>query len=156
WAEAYLAELAVGDGVAVLQAKQQVVPVVAELSRDFVRVRERIAKLPPPAGGCDWPAALQAALKILATSPKAQREVVLLGDGQRHSWADEKTLLRWGLLAAELANEGAGIRPRLWYANVDPSRKADLPNWALAPVRGNRPIVPVDREVAFRSELKLS
>jgi hypothetical protein len=156
WAEAYLADLAAGDGVAVLQAKQRVVPIVPELSRDLARVRERIAKLSPPAGGCDWPAAVQAALKILSTSQKAEREIVLLSDGQRHSWADEKTLLRWGLLAAELANERASVRPRLWYVNVDSNRKADLPNWALAPLRGNRPIVSVDREVTFRTELQLS
>jgi hypothetical protein len=156
WAEEYLADLAAGDGVAVLQAKQQVVSVVAELTQDLARVRERVGELSPPSGGCDWPAALQAALKILTTSPKAEREIVLLGDGQRHSWADEKTLLRWGLLANELAHEDPGIRPRLWYVNIDTSRTADLPNWALAPLRGNRPIVPVDREVTFRTELKIA
>jgi hypothetical protein len=156
WAEGYLQGLAVGDGVAVLQAKLQVVPVAGEMSQDLTRVRERIAGMGPPGGGCDWPQAVQAAWKILSASRKGEREIILLGDGQRYGWADEKTLLRWSLLASEWAKENSDARPRLWYVNVDPDRPADLPNWALAPLRGNRPVVPVGREVTFHGELELA
>src|SRR5205823_14437238 len=61
WALAYLDDLAPGDNVAVLQAKQQVVPVIGGLSADVQRVRECIKDLPPPSGSCDWPAALEQA-----------------------------------------------------------------------------------------------
>src|SRR5262249_31269363 len=54
WALAYLDELAPGDSVAVLQAKQQVVALVGELSHDLQQVRRAIRRLPAPAGGCDW------------------------------------------------------------------------------------------------------
>jgi hypothetical protein len=160
WLLDFLGELSAGDGVAVLLAKQQVVPVVPELSHDFARVREQVAGLPPPAGGCDWPAALEAANTILSVSTRPDRDVVLLTDGQRYGWADQTTLLRWEMAATELElgkpeEPGSPPRPRVWAVNVDPNRPADPPNWSLAPLRGNRPVVPVNREVSFRTELDL-
>jgi hypothetical protein len=160
WALAFLDELTPGDGVAVLQAKQQVVAVVGELSRDLARVRKKIRELPPPAGGCDWPGALKQAHAILSASPRAEREVVLLNDGQRFGWADPDTLLRWGFLRAELGYDRPEPpddqpRPRLWAVNLAAGRPAAPPNWALAPLRGNRPVVPAKREVTFRTELLL-
>jgi hypothetical protein len=46
WAKAFVADLAPGDTVAILQAKEQVVPVLAEPSHDFDRVTEHIDSLP--------------------------------------------------------------------------------------------------------------
>jgi hypothetical protein len=161
WALAFLDALAPGDTVAVLQAKQQVVPVVATLSRDLKAVRQRIKDLPAPAGGCDWPGALKRAHQVLADSKRSEREIIVLGDGQRFGWADPDTLFRWELLAGELgANRPeAGDdppRPRLWAVNLAPDRAAGVPNWALAPLAGNRPGVPVEREVTFRTDLLLT
>ncbi len=160
WALDFLNELSAGDGVAVLVAKQQVVPVVPELSHDFARVREHLTDLPRPAGGCDWPAAVQAANTILAASNRPDRDVILLTDGQRYSWSDPTTLLRWEMTATQLElnkpeEPGSPARPRVWAVNVDPGRPPDPPNWSLAPLRGNRPVVPVNREVTFRTELDL-
>src|SRR5436309_14416379 len=50
WAIGLVNELSAGDSVAVLQAKQQVVPVLGEPSVDLEQVREVIRKLPPPRG----------------------------------------------------------------------------------------------------------
>lgn len=160
WALDFVNDLTAGDSVAVLLAKQQVVPVVAEPSHALDRVRERIAQLPAPAGGCDWPAAVQAAHAVLANSTRPDREVVLLTDGQRHSWSDATTLLRWEMTATQLElnkpdEPGSLPRPRVWVVNVDPDRPADPANWSLTPLRGNRPVVPVEREVTFRTELDL-
>jgi hypothetical protein len=52
WALDFVKNLSAGDSVAVLQAKQQVVPVVGDLSLDLQRVRQHIETLAPPAGGC--------------------------------------------------------------------------------------------------------
>lgn len=160
WILDFVNQLTAGDGVAVLLAKQQVVPVVPELSHDLARVRESLAKLPLPAGGCDWPAALEAANADLATSTRLDRDIIVLTDGQRYGWADQTTLLRWEMAATQLElnkpeEPGSLSRPRIWVVNVDPNRPADPPNWSLAPLRGNRPVVPVNREVAFRTELDL-
>src|SRR5262249_9938855 len=61
WALDLLDELGPGDGVAVLQAKQQVLAAVAEPTSDFDLVRSAIRTLTAPRGGCAWPAPLQAA-----------------------------------------------------------------------------------------------
>jgi hypothetical protein len=159
WALAFVSDLQAGDNVAVLQAKQQVVPVVGTLSADLERVRDKINQLPEPSGGCDWPAAVAAAHAILKDSTRPERDIILLGDGQRQTWADADTLLRWELLAAQLGyKKGAAPdagKPRLWAVNVEPDRPAGVRNWSLTPLRGNRPVTPVDREVTFRTDLVL-
>src|SRR6202011_4298100 len=78
WALDYLDTCAAGDKVAVLQAKQQVVSVVGALESDLNRVRDKLDRLPPPAGGCDWPHAVQAAEAILADSSARRREIIVL------------------------------------------------------------------------------
>jgi hypothetical protein len=160
WALAFVNDLAPGDTVAVLQAKDVVVPVLPEPSTDLGRVREVIGRLPAPSGSCDWRPAVKAAHGLLASSQRAEREIVLLGDGQRYGWADKDSLFRWELLASELGYTspevpGANPRPRLWVVNVAPDRSPDPPNWALAPLASNRPIVPVGREVSFRTAMDL-
>ncbi|HEY7427770.1 MAG TPA: VWA domain-containing protein [Gemmataceae bacterium] len=160
WASAFVADLAPGDTVAILQAKDQVVQVLPEPSHDLASVQERIDNLPPPSGGCDWRQALQAAAAILSRSQRAEREIVLLSDGQRFGWADRDSLFRWSLLASELGlnqqEPPAGqVRPRFWVVNVAPLRDADPPNWSLTPLESNRPLVPVEREVTFRTAMDL-
>jgi hypothetical protein len=159
WALAYVSDLQPGDTVAVLQAKQQVVPVVGTISADLERVRDRIGQLPEPAGGCDWPAAVEAAHAILKDSTRTERDIILLSNGQRQTWADADTLVRWELLATQLGYaKGAApdpARPRLWAVNVEPERPAGVRNWSLTPLRGNRPVTPVDREVTFRTDIVL-
>ena len=71
-------------------------------ARPGARRATRIAHLPAPAGGCDWPAAVEAAQKILAKNGRARRDVIILSDNQRFGWADDTSLLRWELLANNL------------------------------------------------------
>lgn len=154
WARKYLKDLQPGDGVAVLQAKQQVVPVVGSLSSDLEKVRQQLDKLPPPSGGADWPQAMQEAYAVLANSKKATREVIVLSDGQKYGWADDTSLLRWGLAATHLGvNKPSGSvpRPHVHYVNLAADRKASLPNWGLAPLVVNRPVMAVNRDITFRS-----
>jgi hypothetical protein len=154
WAMDFLDDLTPGDGVAVLLAREQPVPLVGELSVDHTRARGRLDDLPAPGGSCNWPEAVRHAAALLAASQKAEREIILLGDNQRFGWADGPTLFRWELLAANIRG-GEQIRPRIWAVNLAAGRPARLPNWALAALGSNRPIVPVDREVTFQSEILL-
>src|SRR5438270_375486 len=63
WAAEFVKGLQPGDAVAVLQARQQVLPVVAEPSRDLTRhVLDAVRDLPRPGGGADLPGAIQAAM----------------------------------------------------------------------------------------------
>lgn len=155
WATAFVSELSAGDSVAILQAKQQVVPVLADPSHDLDRVRDQIRRLPEPAGGCDWPQALQAAQQLLREkSQRLERDIVLLSDGQRHGWADPNSLLRWELLAHQL-KETSGIQPRVWVVNLDPNRPKEPANWSLSPLSASRPVAVPGQKVSFKTALVL-
>lgn len=158
WALAFLDDLSPGDSVSLLLARQQTLPLVGELSSDMGRVRDQLKKLPAPAGGCNWPAAIKKAHAILETSQKGQREIILLGDGQRFSWADTETLFRWEALANELKTIQSDdtIRPRVWAVNLAAKRSTTPPNWSLAKLTTSRPVAAVKREIRFEGELLLS
>jgi len=159
WARAFLTDLTPGDSVAILQAKEHVVPVLAEPSHDPERLRQCIDALSPPDGGCDWRSALQTAAAILSHSQRAERAIILLSDGQRFGWADRDSLLRWSLLSSEfqvLSSETKNrSEPRIWVVNVVPERPADPPNWSLMPLETNRLLAPVGRAITFHTALVL-
>jgi hypothetical protein len=154
WALKFLGQLAPEDRVVILQAKKQVVPVLAEPTSDFDLVRRAIEELPPPGGGCDWPRAVQEAQRILEKSQRPLRNIILLGDGQRHGWSDENTLGYWQALASQAPPETA-LRPGIWYLNFDPGRAAAPPNWALSPIRAKRVTAYVKQEIEFQTDLLL-
>jgi hypothetical protein len=155
WARAFVAELTPGDSVAILQAGEQVVPVLAEPSHDHERVQNHIAELPAPSGGCNWPLAVQTAASILESSQRAQRDMVLLSDGQRQGFADRESLFRWSLTASSLTRGQQTPAVRLWVVNVVPERPADPPNWSLLPLETDHLLTPAGREVTFRTALDL-
>jgi hypothetical protein len=159
WARAFVADLAAGDSVAILQAKEQVV-VLAELSHDLERVRKQIDELTPPAGGCDWRSALQSAADMLSRSKRVQLDIVILHDDQRFGWADRDSLFRWSLLASELSLDRpepapGKLRPHFRVVNLAPQRAADPPNWSLLPLETNRLLAPVSRTITFRTAMDL-
>jgi hypothetical protein len=159
WALGYLDDLAPGDTIAVLQAKETVVSVL-EATQDLHKAREAVRQLPPPAGACNWRSAMTRAHKVLEHSTRAEREIVLLTDNQRHGWADQESLFHWEQLRRELGYDrtpeaGAPARPRLWVVNLAQDRKADLPNWALAPLETDRRLIGVGDEVTFRTTLDI-
>lgn len=145
-------ELRPGDGVAVVHAKRHVLPVVGSLTTDLPKALAALEEISAPSGSVDWPAALQVADDILAQGQRARREIVILSDGQRYGWADDSTLLRWELLAPRWSQQPTP--PRIWYVNVDPDRPADPPNNSLQPIRTNRPVAAVNREVTFRTTVQ--
>ncbi len=103
WAAEYVKRLVPGDGVAVFQARQQVLPVVAEPNHDLQRcVPQSILDMPRPGGGADLPAAIQAADALLAKSQRGERDVIVLTDGQRFGWSDADTMRRWEQLGRQI------------------------------------------------------
>lgn len=155
WATNFVKDLSPGDTVSVLQAKQQVVPVLGTPTHDLERVRDKIAHLPQPAGGCDWPAAVEEAHKILAKNGRVRRDIILLTDNQRFGWADDNSLVRWELLANALRSEPADKRPTVWVVNLAPDRPAAPPNWSLAPVRASRAVASAGQNVTFRTAIEI-
>ncbi len=151
WAKELMAKLQAGDGVAIIHARQQAVPLVGYLSSDLEQVRSVLADAPKPRGGVNMSAAVREAILLLKSSGKPQRDIVVLTDGQRHGWADPKSLERWELLASGTPE---GDLPDLWVVNVVPDRPADVPNWSLAPIQASRAVVAVGRDVKFKTELR--
>ncbi len=151
WARAYVEGLSASDGVALLVAREQVEPLVGTLSSDRARLSEFLGKEIYSAGSANWPEAVKQAHAILGASQKARREIILLSDNQKFGWADADTLFRWELLRSELGQQPNA--PRLWCVNLAPERDAAPPNYGLAPLASNRPVVAVDREVTFKTEL---
>jgi hypothetical protein len=160
WATTFLDKLQAGDKVALVQAKEQPITLAAP-THDLERVRENLRQMPPPNGGTNLPDAIQHARVLLDSSQRSGRDIIVLTDGQREGWVDPTAMLRWDLLSTQDREErmaGTELRdpPRLFVVNVDPDRKESPPNYAVAPLRANRPVVPVGREVLFRSDIMLS
>ncbi|MBY0527758.1 MAG: VWA domain-containing protein [Gemmataceae bacterium] len=155
WALEFVNELSAGDTVAVLVARQQVDPILGEPTHDLERVRTAIQKLPDPAGGADWPRAIEAARDILAKkSQRPQRDIIVISDGQRYTWSDDTTMLGWHMLANQLRDQRA-VQPAIWVVNIDPQRPDNPPNWSMVPVRSSRAVAGKDREITFRTALEL-
>src|SRR5262249_20984285 len=83
-----------------------------------------------------------------------QRDVVLVGDGQRFGWADEGARRAWPAVAEQLRKLG-DVAPRLWYVNLDPRRPANPPNWSLAPLRASRAVASAGQLVTCRAAPEL-
>jgi hypothetical protein len=148
-----LNELPVGDSVAVIQAKQQPITLVPELSSDLRQVREKLEQLAPPRGGIDFPKSVNKAIQMLTKGKNRKKEIIIFTDGQRQGWADPRTMERWELLVRGLATP-ADI-PLIWVMNVVPDRPADVPNWSISPIRTTRAVTVAGREVKFKYDLQL-
>ncbi|MFQ3649378.1 MAG: BatA and WFA domain-containing protein [Gemmataceae bacterium] len=146
-----LERLSPGDGVAVILAREQPVVLVGELSPERDRVRQKLRDLPTPAGSCNAPEAFRRAVALLSASQKRLREVLFFSDGQRFGLADAESLFRLELLAGELGPRDTW--PRFQLIDSAQQRPAAVPNAALAALTCNRPVVPRDREVTFRSAI---
>ncbi|HET6575353.1 MAG TPA: VWA domain-containing protein [Fimbriiglobus sp.] len=152
WTANALGRLGAGDRVAVLQARQRPVAVAPDLTTDRGQAANALELLAAPAGTADWPAALQAALKLLEGG-RANQHVVIVTDGQRHGWADEATLARWELLRKTIDRGGAAA-PRVWVVNVAADRPAEPANRSLDPITSGRGVAVAGREAAFRSAVR--
>ncbi len=142
-----------GDRVAVFQARQSIVPLLGNLSTDHTQARNALELLTPPKGGVDWPACVQAAWVFLETGRK-DREVVVIHDNQRYSWADENTLAKWDLLGGSERKPGQERDPGVWVMNAAANRPGDPPNMALDPIIAGRGVASAGREVKFKSAIR--
>lgn len=152
WCKDLLDKMSPGDNVAVLQAREQVVFVVPQLSSDHKRIRKELDKLAAPRGVCDWPQAVETAEALLKNSGRSRREIILVGDGRKAGWSDERTLRRWELLAPQLPQGDAG--PRLWAVPLGRTSSEPVPNWSLTSLRSGR--ARASTTLDFRSTVKVA
>ncbi len=152
WASDFLGELGPSDRVAIVQAKQQPIPVLGLLTADTGDIRARLEQMPRPHGGVNWQKALHESERILEEGQRSEREIIILTDGQRQGWADQRAIRDWELLA--LGSTKTKAAPRIFVVNVAPDRPDDVPNWAVGPIRANRALATVGREVTFKFNLQ--
>lgn len=86
WVHRSLDTLKPGDTVALLDAREQVRPLVDFASTDRRLVHQRLKEIPAPSGTSNLPSAAARAMQILATTNNVSREVVILTDSQRLPW----------------------------------------------------------------------
>ena len=149
WAAAFLDRCRPGDRVALFAVRSEAVPLVGAAA-DPEAVRTALELLPEPRGSADWPAAVEAAAKVLEDAGGG--ELLVLSDGQRVGWADADAVARWDLLARKHA-AGRPL-PRVWAVNVVPDRPADGPNAGLGPVAASRPVASAGTEVRFTGTIR--
>jgi hypothetical protein len=152
WAARFFARARPGDRVAVFAVKGDAAPVVGAFTAAPDQATTALELLPRPRGSADWPAATEAAARLLDGAP-GEPEIVVLSDGQRFGWADPEALTRWDVLARKLRGAGKALPP-VWVANVAPGRPADPPNAGLQPVRSNRPLAAAGTIVRFESAVR--
>ncbi|MDA1014391.1 MAG: VWA domain-containing protein [Planctomycetota bacterium] len=133
WAGKLLRELNHGDTIAVIEARDQVRPIIEKPLSDHAFVREELDRLPPPAGSSNLAAAVARAVQVLSHTQNPGREVIVLTDGQARGWSADDANLWTGF---DQLVEQASVRPRIWVVNVANENGT---------VAENRPNVAVDR-----------
>ena len=145
WATRAIDHLAPGDRVAIFQVNRQAVPVVGALTADRALAKGALELLAPPSGFADWPQAIQTATTLLDTV-KSNRQILILSDNQRSSWADESTLAKWELLSKDSL-------PLISVINVAPDRPAEPKNASLEALFTSHGVSPAGREIEFRANI---
>src|SRR6202042_51634 len=98
---------------------------------DLGVVQEKLEKMAPPAGGCDWAEAVNEAITILEGGRHSHRDIFLIGDGSTQGLGDPTSLNAWHDKVTPHLKKLRDRAPRLTYVNVAPERAADPPNWTL-------------------------
>lgn len=129
WIEKFLGEVRAGDTVAVIEAREQVRPLIEPATRDMNRVRDLLKNLSPPTSSGNLPEAFAYAVKLLSRGTHLRREIILLTDGQAQGWFPEDANL-W-LRVDDLAKQSS-ITPKLWVVNVlEDAEETKLPTERL-------------------------
>ncbi len=158
WCDKFLGELRHGDTVAVIEAREQVRPLIEPATHDFNRVREVLKALPPPSSSANFPDALSHAVKLLSRTSHLRREVVLLTDKQAQGWFPDDANL-W-LRLDDLAKQSS-IKPKLWV--VDVLDGSDLPqqpterlNFHVERLQPTRELTVPNFPVRFQTRVRFS
>ncbi len=159
WAEKFLDSLRAGDTVAVIEAREQVRPLIEPGVRDLGRVRDLLKNLPPPTSSANMPEALAHAVKLLSRGQHPRREIIVLTDGQAHGWFAEDTGL-W-LRVDDLVQQSS-IAPHIWVVNAlqagaDQTEPiAERLNFHVERLQPTRELTVIGFPIRFQSKVRYS
>jgi hypothetical protein len=142
-----------GDTVSLIDAREQVLPVIAEPTSDLRVVREEVDKLSPPAGSSRLPAAATRAVQMLGKTTNPIHEVVILTDGQAYPWAADDAAL-WARFD-DLCGQQA-IRPRVWVLDVVGPGQGTRNNFSIDRIQLSRSTTVPDFPVRIRTTVRQS
>jgi hypothetical protein len=154
WARSFVKDLPAGSGVAVLDARDRVRPIVEPPSFDKAKVDAALADAPPPRGSSDLPAAVGEAFRILEGTKNTAKDVILLTDGQRLAWRPGDTA-RWDLLR-DLHKEmkaRKSIAPGLWALTFAPTAEPEGADGAVGTPELARGLVPAGLPITVSATL---
>lgn len=114
-----------------------------------------------PTGNPDMPRALKDAWNHLKRSNAANKEIIVVTDGQKHGLADPATLAaldnlgsQWRADMQTAKEEGIAV-PSLRVVKVGADLPKTLPNYRLAPLTASRSVAKIGQKITFRSTLHL-
>jgi hypothetical protein len=153
WAHEFLEELQPGDTVALLDARENVRPVIDSPIRDLSFVRHELDQLPAPAGGSDLAAAASYACQLLCRTSNVARDVIILTDGQARGWrtSDESYWKRFDDLRQQ-----AAVSPRTWVVNVLAQKTANRPNFTVGRLRLSRELTVTGFPITVQTKIGYS
>ena len=145
--------------MAVIEAREQVRPLIEPGVRDLGRVHELLKNLPPATSSANMPEALAYAVKLLSRGQHPQREIIVLTDGQAHGWfaADAGLWLRVDDLVQQ-----SSIAPHIWVVNAlqsgaDQSEPiSERLNFHVERLQPTRELTVVGFPIRFQSKVRYS
>lgn len=153
WVHESLERLRGGDTVGVLDARDQVRPVVDPPTSDLDLVRAQLARLPGPAGTSRLAPAIRQAVQMLSTGTNLRRDVVVLTDGQSLPWtlADQAA---WTRLDAVLKD--AALRPTLWMVHLGSPGEVERVNFSVDRLELSRELTVPEFTVRVQTKVRQS
>ena len=132
---AFIDQMRPGDRVALFAVKGDVVPLLPTPTAEPEAARAALDLLPTARGSADWPAAVEFAARTFESA-----ELLVVTDGQRFGWTDERALTRWDEIARKMS------LPRVWVTTVSAS---DAVAAGITTFRAFRAVATVGGEVRF-------
>lgn len=114
-AKDFLKVLNPGDTISLIDARDQLRPVISPPTRDIALVREELDKLPEPSGSANPSEACATAVQMLGRTSNLAREAIIFTDGQALGWSPYDDSL-WNRF--ELLREQPTVKPNVWVVDV--------------------------------------
>jgi len=152
-ANEFLASLRPGDTVAVIDARDQPIPIVKSPLQNHDVVREKLKSIPPPAGAGDLQRACEEAVGILGRCSNGAREIIVFSDRQRSGWSPSDSA-SWERFEDVL--NFPSVRPDLWVVDVSNGLGAIRNNVSLGRIKVSRDLTVPNFPVSFQVPVRNS
>lgn len=153
WIHRAVGELRPGDTYSLLEARDQVIPVIEDPTSDPRVIREQVDEIPPPAGTSRLAAASTKAVQLLSRTTNPIREVIILTDDQAYPWSvgDAPLWARFDDLRSQQT-----IQPRIWSVNLLGDVPGDRNNFSVDRIQLSRPTTVPNFPVRIRTVIRQS